>query len=50
MLSFTQGKPIAVIKGGANDGEYLRLYEEGKKFRCCNKCSNECTKNKKCCK
>ena len=36
MLSFEQGRPIAIIKGGKYDGKIINLFDPDKK--CCDKC------------
>ena len=52
MLSLTKGRCIGKIVGGEHDGKYIRVYEQGKNYKCCNWCTEKCSKNKtkKCCK
>jgi hypothetical protein len=50
MLSFKKGRPIAIIKGGKQDGKIIRITDSTKKEKCCDKCSQECKDpKKKCC-
>lgn len=51
MLSLSKGRCIGKIVGGDFDGKYIRIYEEGKRYKCCNWCSDKCAKQikKKCC-
>lgn len=45
-LSFSKGKRIAKIVGGADDGKIIYLYDSS--WRCCLNCGDKCSK-KRCC-
>ncbi len=47
-FNYKSGKPIAIIKGGINNGKIIYIGEKGKK--CCLKCNKKCGITKrKCC-
>lgn len=52
MLSLSKGRCIGKIVGGQYNGKFIRIFEEGKDYKCCNWCSDKCAKmkKKKCCK
>ena len=56
MLSFKKGRPLAIIKGGKQDGKTIRIYDKSQhnanNNKCCNKCTIECRdapQKEKCC-
>lgn len=49
MFSLSDGRPIARILGGKDDGEILFLKKDADKQKCCTKCSKKCVR-RPCCR